>query len=209
MSIIQEALKKAQGEIGDTDGSTVPARQSRVSDAAGALDVKNAQPSLRKPTVERVAISHKHDPKAVAILLVVLIAIAYMAASQLFGHKKVVAKSSMPVQSPMPAGLAVAVTSPDSAAISTDSGIAGAKSVKFEDVALIPSIIFQKPEEKKLAYPDFALNGIMYVEGAPRAIVNNSMVEVGDTVDGAKVLRIEKRSVVLQHSGSEITLSLK
>jgi hypothetical protein len=49
----------------------------------------------------------------------------------------------------------------------------------------------------------------MSLEGEPRAIINNAMVELGDEVDGARVVKIEKRSVLLRKGETEITLNLK
>jgi hypothetical protein len=70
-------------------------------------------------------------------------------------------------------------------------------------------VLFKQPEEKKPASPEFVLNGIMYLEGSPRAIVNDVMVEPGDTVNGAKVVKIDRQDVVLLYNGSEIVLKLK
>jgi hypothetical protein len=56
--------------------------------------------------------------------------------------------------------------------------------------------------------PDLTLNGIMYLEEGPRAIINNFIVEIGDFVSGAKVTRINRQSVILEYENVEITLSL-
>jgi len=55
----------------------------------------------------------------------------------------------------------------------------------------------------------FILNGIMYLNTGSRAIINNSVVMEGDTISGAKIMRINKRNVVLNFNNLEITLSLK
>jgi hypothetical protein len=57
--------------------------------------------------------------------------------------------------------------------------------------------------------PNLALNGIMYIEESPRAIINNSIVEAGDSISGARVVRIERKSVTLVYNDVEITLNLK
>ena len=57
-------------------------------------------------------------------------------------------------------------------------------------------------------YPNLALNGIMYLAERPQAIINDSVVTVGDTVGGAKVTRINNSSVLLNYNGLEITLTL-
>lgn len=57
--------------------------------------------------------------------------------------------------------------------------------------------------------PNLVLNGIMYLAERPQAIINNSVVGVGDTVSGAKVLSIDKASVLLSFNDMAITLTLK
>lgn len=57
--------------------------------------------------------------------------------------------------------------------------------------------------------PELVLNGIMYLDGGPRAIINGSMVEAGDMVSGAKVTSITRDTVVLSYNSGEITLKLK
>ena len=63
-------------------------------------------------------------------------------------------------------------------------------------------------EGKTRISPNLALNGIMYLAERPQAIINDSVVMVGDTVGGAKVTRINDSSVLLNYSGLEITLTL-
>jgi hypothetical protein len=175
MSIIQEALKKAERHIKDP---------KKAAPSAEALPpVSSDQSSVKAP---RPAAGS--DPKAVAILIVILIATAVFAASQLFPKKNIPAKSSVATTPAVPA--------------------------KIEEPLALPSVIFQQaaaqqPEEKKLSSPEFVLNGIMYLEGSPRAIINDVMVEVGDTVGGASVVKIEKKNVLLQYNDADIVLDLK
>lgn len=62
---------------------------------------------------------------------------------------------------------------------------------------------------KNTTAPELVLNGIMYVEGKPRAIINNFIVEPGDTVLGALITGIKRESVILEHENVEITLNLR
>ena len=57
--------------------------------------------------------------------------------------------------------------------------------------------------------PKLILNGIMYIDENPRAIINNAIVREGGTVSGAKVIKINERSVILKNGFVEITLTLK
>ena len=56
---------------------------------------------------------------------------------------------------------------------------------------------------------DLTLNGIMYIREKPRAIINGNVVEVGESVSGAKVSAINEDRVLLNYNGVEITLKLK
>ncbi len=175
MSIIQEALKKAERNI--KDPKKAPASPQGPSPSSPDQSfVKASGPAAGR------------DPKAVAILLVALIATAVFAASQLFPKKNIPVKSSV-------ADAPAVVTSKD------------------EGFPALPSVIFQQPaqqqEEKKPASPEFILNGIMYLEGNPRAIINDIMAEAGDMVDGARVVKIEKKGVLLHYNDIEIYLELK
>lgn len=62
---------------------------------------------------------------------------------------------------------------------------------------------------KMQGVPELVLNGIMYLEAGPRAIINDTMVEEGDEVSGAKVVRINRRNVVLAFNNTEINIDLK
>lgn len=56
--------------------------------------------------------------------------------------------------------------------------------------------------------PRLILNGIMYIEGEPRAIINNMTVFVGDSVSGAVVKDIQESSVTLNTETTEIIINL-
>lgn len=56
---------------------------------------------------------------------------------------------------------------------------------------------------------DFKLSGIAYHPGKPKAIINDTVVKVGDKIDGAEVVEISKKSVKLYHEKHEIVLEMK
>ncbi len=58
-----------------------------------------------------------------------------------------------------------------------------------------------KPENKL-----WKLSGIIHNNLSPVAIINKKTVEIGDNIDGAKVLQIEKKVVIIDYNGSKITL---
>lgn len=56
---------------------------------------------------------------------------------------------------------------------------------------------------------NFTLNGIVYDAEDSWAIVNNKVVRIGDTLDGAKVVSIAPRKVVLLFKDERFDLSVK
>lgn len=56
--------------------------------------------------------------------------------------------------------------------------------------------------------PEFIFSGVMFLEDGPRAIINGSVLEEGDTIGGARVERIEREKVFLKYKNEEITLNL-
>lgn len=57
--------------------------------------------------------------------------------------------------------------------------------------------------------PPLRLSGIIPGGKAPRAIINDTFVRAGDEVGGAKVVRVEKKSVVMSRDGGEFTLEME
>ena len=56
--------------------------------------------------------------------------------------------------------------------------------------------------------PVYRLKGIVYNETAPSAYINNQSVRVGDTIDGATVVRINRRSVELKRGTDLFTIKV-
>jgi len=61
---------------------------------------------------------------------------------------------------------------------------------------------------KKLDEP-LVLNGILWDSVMPRAIVNNTIVEKGDTVEGLTVRKITREAVILNDNDSDFELRLR
>lgn len=53
------------------------------------------------------------------------------------------------------------------------------------------------------------LNGIIYNESSPFAYINGRSVKVGDVVNSATVVAIDRKSVTLEVNGNRFTLSLR
>ena len=52
------------------------------------------------------------------------------------------------------------------------------------------------------------LSGILYNAHSPAAVINKKHVTIGDIVDDAKVLKIDKKAVTLEHNGSKMTITV-
>ncbi len=92
--------------------------------------------------------------------------------------------------------------------------------VKAESVLDVPyeGVIYKSENTGPLLKPDLptpatppllTLNGIMYSAQMRYAVINNGMFQEGDLVNGAKVIRIEKDTVIFNYEGSDFTLTLK
>ncbi|MFH1190451.1 MAG: hypothetical protein V1682_07185 [Candidatus Omnitrophota bacterium] len=175
MSIIQEALEKAQSDIKPAvqvpPGAPAPGKAEKTGKAVKPAAV------LQKPPVLRIG-SRKALIASAGIALGVMILLA---------SGKILMMTSVSVDKP---------------------------SAKYaQGVSYKPIVrgMAGEPEPARSAAssPELVLNGIMYVEGEPRAIVNNLIVQVGDSVSEAKVTGIKRDRVILEYANVEITLNLK
>lgn len=65
----------------------------------------------------------------------------------------------------------------------------------------------QEPEAPK-AVGQLTLSGILASDGKGYAIINNQMLAVGDNIDGARVVTIGKRHVVLEKDGKQFVVRM-
>jgi hypothetical protein len=61
---------------------------------------------------------------------------------------------------------------------------------------------------RKINSVRWSLSGILYSKDIPLAFVNGRSVRVGDIVDQARVIAIQRKAVILDHKGKQITLSV-
>ena len=52
------------------------------------------------------------------------------------------------------------------------------------------------------------VSGILYNDRTPVAIINKTPVKVGEMIDGAKVVKIRKKTVTLQYNGTNMTITV-
>jgi hypothetical protein len=166
MSIIQEALKKAQG----TYTKTVSPPQADIA-VKETVDDKIAAPIPHQPVSAK--------PVLIPVVVVLTIVIG-------FGLKLFLTDTSN-----------VKAKEPDRPhQVVTLQPVA--ESIKNS----IPTAFISGQA------PNLILNGIMYIQERPRAIINGNMVEEGDSVSGARVTAISKDDVTLDYNSTQINLKL-
>jgi hypothetical protein len=186
MSIIQEALKKAQG-----DYAVKKAPREKACPATEELPKK--EPShLHEP------VTHTHDrkypsvrlPALISVLVILLLVYGLRASLQYTrSHEKPLAPARAAAgESAMPAKKTVEAA-PESV---------------FSQTAKLDPINFMGPRQSL-----FVLNGIMYIDGKPQAIINGQVLQEGDRISGATVLAIEKDCVLLDLNDTNIRLDIK
>ncbi len=64
------------------------------------------------------------------------------------------------------------------------------------------------PAAKRTAELTWILSGIVYNKTNPMAIINRKMTRVGDTIDEARVVEIERKTVTLERRGKQFTITV-
>ncbi|MGC8744746.1 MAG: hypothetical protein ACP5T0_12775 [Verrucomicrobiia bacterium] len=60
----------------------------------------------------------------------------------------------------------------------------------------------------EMQFPQLKLNGIFYRVNNPSAIINGKLIKVGDVIDGAKIISIDKNSVTVEFSNQTRVLRM-
>jgi hypothetical protein len=63
------------------------------------------------------------------------------------------------------------------------------------------------PAAEKKALPQLTVQGVIWGGNLPQAIINNKVLKVGDTIEGAQVKNIGKEGITVLFEGSEYNLS--
>lgn len=179
MSVIQEALEKAGSELSPRGASVEDSKEERNKD----LGIRPKPDAKKTPKM----------PATIMKMLATVVILACAAAAFFFIGRSLTKLSSrlyitpdMRTQDVRYRPIVRSIEKSPAATTKSSAAI-----VKIPD------------------RPRLILNGIMYMEEGPRAIVNNLIVEPGDLVGGAKVTKIERQCVILEYENVEITLNLK
>lgn len=164
MSIIQEALKKAQVEY-----------------QVKKTPKTNISFSRRRP------MSKTRISKTISLILAITVFIAIVLVARMF---LVYAPQSLVIKKSTPEPPAK-IVAPESI-------------VKSKEKLVVTPVAPALPPA-----PKFILNGIMYLENKPLAIINGYILEEGDSLNGATVLAIDKDYVLLNVKDDKVRLNLK
>ena len=191
MSIIYEALKKTQN--------------SSKSMPAGIIPNSSHKQGLKKTS--------KNSYMPALGIIIGLGLVFFISVSPRLGKSQKISVSPIVRQpeSKEPISLALSFTDKPENNLS-QSGLSPLQSEK-DQITSPPSFSSQDVpgEEKKpqRRQPDFVVNGIVISAEGNIALINDQIIKAGDTIEGAKVERIEDSSVVLSDGDKEIILKSK
>jgi len=145
-----------------------------------------------------------------------IILFAALPIALVWGYYNLMVKPRGPALEPtaaFPHSTAVTAPGPASAADSLANALAAVKSqtwgvdpFRMGTRRQVPS--YSAPVAKRTDMT-WQLNGIIYNENAPFAYVNSRPVKVGDVVNSATVVAIDRKSVTLEVNGNRFTISLR
>ena len=184
MSIIQEALKKAQTTY--------------------AKEVVKAESPKEIDTDIEAAVNKPH--RLPAPLTKLIPGVALLALVTVLGFSSFLSKPSAESRrdGPYHDVSYKTIAMDDSLKNMPDAGIG----IRAEDIApSVKSVI--SSSAAFVNAPELELNGIMYLQERPRAIINGNVVGVGESVNGARIDTITSNAVLLNYDNLEITLKLK
>ena len=64
-------------------------------------------------------------------------------------------------------------------------------------------------EIEKLPIPDLNIEGLIWNSDMPQAIINGSVVKIGDYIEGVKVVEIDKKGITIEYEGQKVPISKK
>lgn len=191
MSIIHEALKKAE--------------KSSVQQSAAPLYTPQRDLSPK----QAMAHSKSFNWGPLFILLVLVLIVGPLTAPFFATHLK---KGPVPARGPQDFAQ---FTEPVSEAV-TDSSETRQAQFGMENMPLpasTPTGMIMPSETplpiiEKAPTPALKLTGLVWDPKASYCLINNKIVKVGDSVDGARVMRIDANEVELEADGQKVILTL-
>ena len=180
MSIIYEALKKAQKGFPDSNGPDDPPAEKPLAQTPDKLQI-----------VKRVLIA--------AIGIVGGIALSWLLMPWLTGQNKSHLMPQSTVRLPKAADSGISVD--------PEKNVPSTSAPKTNNIQ--QPIVKQRSETAQKQFPELILNGIIVSDAGNSALINNLIMNVGDKIEDAEVTAIEKDSVLILFQGEEIILRNK
>jgi hypothetical protein len=59
------------------------------------------------------------------------------------------------------------------------------------------------------SFPNLKLKGIIYNETSPQVLINGSTLSLGDEIEGARIIKIERKRVTVKWNGESRELLLE
>jgi hypothetical protein len=220
MSLIHEALKRAEAE--KTGREITPPPVPTITPA----DKPAESPALR--VVSATEKNRQKTPLTVTALLMILAAVgvvAYFVFSLPLPHGRKVTQAAKPTQIvaagatpigrpefniPAAPGASDAVETPSN----EQAGYCATQPATFAETsspspeAAAPASAFNSSAAPAAQRSMFHLDGIVVGPDGATAIINGQSVTQGQTVDGAQVLRVDEREVVIEYNGRKVTLRM-
>ena len=63
-----------------------------------------------------------------------------------------------------------------------------------------------KSEEIEISLPELTIEGIIWHSDMPQAIVDGSVVRIGDIVKGVEIVGIEKKGIIVSYNGEKVLI---
>ncbi|MBF0521570.1 MAG: hypothetical protein HQL24_00785 [Candidatus Omnitrophica bacterium] len=202
MSFIHDALRKTQKNLQDINYQTPTLKNPRPPD-----------PSLR-PNLDP-----GNPKKNTALILLVIACVVILLLSIHISHlpPKIQAEhlhvtpAVMPVN-PVPMTVTAApaqepVTTTAAQTVTTPTPAPTMEATQPQAVEQAPVAQVAQPQAAAPA-PSIIVSGIMLLDEKKVALINNKVHQIGDTVNGGKILEISKDKVVIEIDGKPITLSV-
>ena len=64
-------------------------------------------------------------------------------------------------------------------------------------------------EIEKLPIPDLNIEGLIWNSDMPQAIINGSVIKIGDYIEGVRVVEIDKKGITIEYEGQKVLISKK
>ena len=209
MSLVQEALKKVQNKR-TREESALP-KQDDANLVQAAILKKPVLAAPGRPPISFKRIASFLKALFLAVSLALVVSGIFLVVGKMKFDFLVKAKAKPAVLDDKYQTVtykALPAPQAEKPAVKTDA-LPEAKPAPAPKVEEKPAPKVEVKKQPALQPPQLVLNGIMYIVGSPRAIINGSTVTEGDSVSGAVVKKIHRESVVLDFNETEITIGLK